>query len=521
MDVIPTLLLAVLLSQVAAAPPCDPACERAAAERLLEEGDLRAAIQSLRGAVGSYPDEPALRLLLARAYLLDGNLFWAERTLTDAVARWPDDLEARSWLALVHLRQGDPGLASDDLAARPASAEGPDAHRLHLLETFRARLAGETEEATAALGEVPRSGPLYPEDRSAWLTLQRGVDPAWVDPLSGTLDLEVGHTSNALAGSPTDPAAQGAASALADVEVRLRVVPPGRGSWRPVVDLELLGHGLEEEAYRDLSTLEGAVRLGGVRAADRRRLWVGYRAESLVINQDDESFSEAHRGEVELETGTGLLLFAGAGHRSYRDDLRTRWELDAGVGGSRWSLGPVPLVVGATLRLADARSPAYDQAGASLAAAGRLPLGRGWALRAAATLSWDDYFSSGGAEGLLVFGSTERRQDQLGRLTVGLLAPSWRGLRPGIEGQLARRDSTLSDLPTGGYDYTEWRLLAVVRWSFASDPWAPETVQVPGHVPLDWGLDRGQGAEAEQIIELLRQDEDLRRASSCSPGRAR
>jgi len=520
--VIPALLLAVLLAQVAVPTPCDPLCERAAAERLLGEGDLRAAIQGLRAAVKRYPDEPALRLLLARAYLLDGNLFWAERTLTDAVARWPEDFAARSWLALVHLRQGDPDLARDDLAARPAaSAEGPDAHRLHLLETFRARLAGETENAVAALGKVPRRGPLYPEDRSAWLTLSRGVDPAWVDPLSGTLDLEVGHTSNALAGSPTDPAAQGAASALADVELRLRVVPPGRGSWRPVVDLELLGHGLEEEAYRDLSTLEGAVRLGGVRAGDRRRLWVGYRAESLLINQEDERFSEAHRGEVELETGSGLLVFAGGGHRSYRDDLRTRWELDAGVGGSKWSLGPVPLVVGATLRLADARSPAYDQVGASLAAAGRLPFGRGWALRGAAILSWDDYPSSGGAEGMAVFGSDERRQDLLGRLTVGLLAPSWRGLRPGVEGQVARRDSTLSDLPSGGYEYTEWRVLVSVRWSFASDPWAPETVEAPGHVPLDWGLEPGGGAEAERIMELLRQDEDLRRASSCSPGRAR
>lgn len=518
---ISSLLMAVLLSQVVAPAPCDSRCERDAAEQLLEQGELRAAVERLRTAAARYPDEPALTLLLARAYLLDGNLFWAERTLAAAVARRPDDVALRAWLAAVHLRQGDPELASSDLAAQPAPLEGSDASRRHLLEALRARLQGDTEAALVALAQVPRSALLYPEDRAAWLALHRGADPAWVEPLSGALDVEVGHTSNALAGSPTDPAASGAASALADVELRARIVPPWGEVWRPAVDLELLGHGLEEAEYRDLSTLEGAVRLGGLRSRPGQRLAVGYRADLLLINQDDERFAESHRGEMELETESGLLVFAGAGHRTYRDDLRTRWEADAGVGGSPWKLGAMPLVVGATLRLADAHSPAYDQVGVSLAAAGRVPVGRGFAARAAATASWDDYFHSGGSEGQQVFGSSERRRDLLGRLTVGLLGPSFGGFRPGVEGQLARRDSTLNDLPTGGYDYTEWRLLLVVRWSFASDPWAPEAVSVPGHVPLDWGLDRGEGAEAERIIELLRQDEDLRRASSCSPGRAR
>jgi tetratricopeptide (TPR) repeat protein len=516
MILLPLILAAATVGQPPPTPPCDLACEQRTSSSLLEQGEVRPAVERLRAALARFPADPELTLLLARAYLLDGNLFWAERTLRGALAVRPDDAAARAWLACVHLRQGDPDLVAGDLDPAFLPATGGARSRWSLLEAYRARLAGDAERAGRALAEVPRSAEVYPEDRPVWRILNRRHDPWWLDSLAGDLELSAGATSNALAGAPTDPGVAGSGSALADFEARARLAPPVAGDLRPVLDVELLGHGLNDEAYRELSSLQGAARLGGLLNRPGYRLLLGYRPELLLLNQDPSRYAWANRGELELERSSGLLLFAGGGRRTYRDDRRTRWEGDAGLGGPLRLFTRLSLVGGATVRLADASSPAYDQRGISVAVAGRVGLGRGFAARLAATASWDDYPHSGGAAGLEVFGNEAPRRDLLGRLTVGVLAPERRGVRAAIEWQLSRRDSTVDDPPGLNFDYHESRLVAQVRWRFSSDPWAPRAVAPPGHVPLDWGLGDGTGDDDEQIIELLRQDEELRRGSSCA-----
>jgi hypothetical protein len=223
----------------------------------------------------------------------------------------------------------------------------------------------------------------------------------------------------------------------------------------------------------------------------------------------------ARRAEAELETSSSWVFFAGVGRRNYRDERRTRWEGDAGVGGPVRLVPSLPLVVGATVRLADARSPAYDERGGSVALLSRVPLGRGLTARLALTGSFDDYYHSGGAEGLAAFGTKEPRRDLLGRVSLGVWLPPWRGLRAGLEWQLTRRDSTADSAPGFDFDFNEQRVAIRVRWAFAADPWAPRAVDVPDHVPLDWGLEGGEGLGEEHILDLLRQDEELRRGSSC------
>jgi len=507
------LLAAVALTQAPSAGGCDAECERAAAVTLIERGETRAAVERLHAAIIRFPDDPALPLLLARSYLAEGNLFWAERGLRDTLVRRPADPEARAWLASIHLRQGDPELMKADLELVPE--DGPARMRWHLLEVFRARLVGEADAAQRALVAVPRSAHLYPEDRPVWRFLQQQSDPWWLDPVTGTLEVAAGATSNALAGAPTDPGASGTSSGLATLELHGRLAPPASGALRPVLDLELIGNGLVEETYRELSSLEGSARLGGLLTASRQRLLVGYRAELLLLNQEPSRYAEAHRGELELESSSGWALLAGGGRRTYRDDRRTRWEGDVSVGGPLRLSAAVPLAAGAAVRLADANSPAYDQRGASALLVGRVPIGRGWSTRLALSGSWDDYPHSGGSEGLLVFGTAEKRRDLLGRISVGVWSPRRWVARAGIEWQYTQRDSTADDRPGFDFDYREHRVMARLHFDFDADPWAPRVVRTVGHVPLEWGLEAGGGEQEERILDLLRQDEELRRGSSC------
>lgn len=481
---------------------------------LLERGESRVAIDRLKEARRRYPDEPELVLLLAKAYLAEGNLFWAERVLREGVDRWPEAPEMRSWLAAVHVRQGDPALVADDLDDERAP-EGPEGSRWRLLDASRARLEGDREAARSIIGELDAEDVLYPEDRELWASLKAATDPWWAKAVAGTLELGWGRTSNALAGSPTDPGTSGDTSGLVPVELRGRLAPPSRAPLTPVVDLEILGNGLLDDASEDLSSLQAGVRLGGAFAGDRRRWGFGYRAEGLWLDQDEPLFSEAHRGELEIEWAGGGVVFAGAGRRIYRDDARTRWEAEAGAGGPLGELAGAPLLVGATLRYSDARLAAYDQVGVSAAASVTVPTGRRTSLRIALAGAWEDYLNSAGAEGELVFGTSERRRDLLGRAGLTFWAPAWRTWRPAVEVRYTARDSTADEAPGFDFSYREWRVIVRIRWSFSADPWAPQATEEAGHVPLDWGLDDDRGMDQERILDLLRRDEELRRGSSC------
>lgn len=511
-------LLLLLLLSIGTHPEseaCDALCERRVAEELLERDALREAIERLTGAIERHPDDPALPLLLARGYLLDGNPFWAERTLRAALVRRPGDPELRAWLALVHLRQGDPELASEVLSTGPEPPAGPERTRARLLEAYRATLAGEEEEARSLLKGIDRTGTAFPEDRPVRNELARRLDPWWSEPFSGELELGGGSTSNALAGAPTDPGVAGTGSRLIDGTARIHFTSPRSGSLRPILDLEATGHRNAAEDYRELSTLQASGRIGGTVNLGRYRLLSGYRAEVLHLDQEDSRFAEAHRGELELESVRGWLLFGGAGHRTYRDERWTRDEWDVGFGGPlRFGSGPL-IAVGGTIRGTSARSNVWDVRGASLAAATRIALPRKLTARLSATASYDDYLHSGGAEGMAAFGTSDKRRDLTTKATIGLWFPPWHGQRVGLEGEVARRDSTADRLAGFDFDYSESRVLVLVRFGFRADPSAPRAARSSDHVPLEWGLAGGDGSEAERIIDLLRQDEELRRGSSC------
>ncbi|RLE22389.1 MAG: hypothetical protein DRJ61_01585 [Acidobacteria bacterium] len=508
--------LAAALSAAEPPPvPCDVECERLAAGTLLDQGETRAAVEHLKGARRRFPDDSQLVLQLARAYLLENNLFWAERTLQEALTRWPDDPEIRSWLAAVHLRQGDPELVIADLDAKYTPTDDPQRARWRLLTVSQARLAGNDAEADSMLSQIAGSDVLYPEDLRLWASLNSSSNPWWSESFTGTLEIGAGRTSNALAGSPTDPGISGGPSGFIPLRLHSRFTPPSDKSLKPAIDLEVLGTGLIKDEYSDLSSLQAGLRLGAMVLDGERRWTFGYRAEALWLNQDSPLYSEAHRAELEVEWADGQVVFMGGGHRKYRDERRTRWEGEIGIGGPLRFTSRAPLIAGATLRLSNAQSPAYDQLGISAAASTTMPLGRRTSLRIAVSGIWENYLHSGGDEGRLVFGTEEKRRDLLGRLGLTLWAPAWHRLRPGFEVRYTRRDSTADETPGFDFSYREWRAMAWLRWTFKADPWAPRTVDKDDHMPLDWGLESGAGMDQERILDLLRGDEELRRGSSC------
>jgi hypothetical protein len=84
-----------------------------------------------------------------------------------------------------------------------------------------------------------------------------------------------------------------------------------------------------------------------------------------------------------------------------------------------------------------------------------------------------------------------------------------------VELRFTARDSTADESPGFDFSYSEWQVVGWLKWSFATDPWAPRVVDERDHVPLNWGLASDTGVDEERILDLLRRDEELRRGSSC------
>ena len=489
-------------------------CEVEVVDCLIAAGRTRDAVKHVKALVKAHPDQPAFVRLLARAYLADNNPFWAKRTLQKS-----PDCTSRSWLVWVHINNGDLDLAEEVLKSEDCPAAKAETARWRLLEAFLARTREDHAGALAAIVQVPAAGEIYAEDERLWLFLRNAEDPGWIQPLSFKLELAGGYTSNSKGGSPTDPGTQGADSALLRMDLFGRFVWPASRLLRPTLEAGVKGHGIAAETggARKLSYLEMHARPGIIWGTGFPRLILGYKVDYLVLNQDVEikrRFYEAHRGEIEFETGT-MTYFAGAGRRIYHENGRTRFEIDGGLGGSFLLFGRARMLAAFSLRYYDAVGDSYDQIGSTGLVVSRIDLGAGLVARLGVTLGVDYYHNSGGELGALAYGSDQKRFDVLTKLSAGVWSPMWVGARLGAGYEYSYRDSTADELDD--YDYSEHRLLLKIRWSFDLNPWAPQVVETKGRVALDYGLSEqaGAGMEEERIQDLLRQDEAARRGSSC------
>jgi hypothetical protein len=473
--------------------------------------DVRERISSLKEQLANDPESEGLTLALVNAYLEDGNTLWALRTALSYPGE--ESCEMMSWIAWLHFRQGALDEAREALFTGSCWETPPHTARRELLLALIEQQAENETGARAHLKAAHGEKHAFAEDREAIARLV-SRDPGFLPPLSGRLELGLGFTSNALAGSPTDSAATKTdnESPMGQTSTWLRFVAP-MGRWvRPAVEVDARAHGFTTESGRDLS-----YGLFGVRPG----LFVGwlpsallaYRYEGLLLAGGDlyDSgplwFYDAHRFELEAQLLTSLTVFGGAGRRNFREIGRSRAEVDGGVGGS-FELGSRTRIMGAlTGRWHGADKAPYDLRGASVLLNAEVRLPASWSTRAGIVAGLDAYHRSAG---YFDAASPElTRRDVLLKLSAGVSSPSLaQGLKVGLFYEFSHRDSTIQI-----YEYVDHRVLAKLQWSFSFDPWLPSAVAAPDHIPIDYGL--GSTALEERIQDLLRQDEAAQRSSSC------
>jgi hypothetical protein len=480
------------------------------ARALLARGQGAQAIPLLKAEIERDPTSESLRLLLARAYLDDSNDFWALRTVAATAELHPEDCNLQLWLAWIQIRQGALDQART-LLDGACSHWQPEKARRALLLAMLEKQAGSQAEAQARLDEARGARLVYPEDRAAISQLQNKLELGYLPPVSGRLDLSLGWTANARAGSPTDPtnAGTGASSPVGQTAVWLRFVMPGRSWVRPSLEAEVRALRYSAAAGRDLSYLMLGGRPGVLLGRGRLRALLAYHYESLLLAGGDRYqegplwFYDSHRGELEIEVPKGMTVFGGVGKRNFREMGRSRLEADGGIGGALEVGSRLHLLGALSGRLYDAKNDAYDLSGVSLLISAEVRLPRRWSMRAGFLGSDDLYPHSAG-----YFGTRERR-DLLLKLSASAFLPPLRDqLKLGFTYEFSDRDSTVQS-----YAYTDHRLLAKLIWTFTADPWLPAAVSPSDHVALDYGLHNRE--LTERVQDLLRQDEAVQRSSSC------
>jgi hypothetical protein len=244
---------------------------------------------------------------------------------------------------------------------------------------------------------------------------------------------------------------------------------------------------------------------------------VRYRHEELLLDAAEGSrYWAANRAEAEFSPTPTLTLFGGVGRRVFfTDDWRTRRELDL-AGLRATSIAHRPVVLGGALRYYQAKQAVHDQVGATLTAATDLPVRAAVRARLALSGAFDDFPRSGGLDGLVAFGTTERRRDIAVRLSSGL----WRSLRAyaaiGLTYELARRWSSADSPGFRYYPYVEHRLLVSVRAAAAANPWRARSRETPGRVALPWrSVEEWSVLRDDPLRQMLRREEDLGADCGC------
>jgi hypothetical protein len=477
------LVLGVLVPAEAAKPESGPEDTLRAVERSLAEGDLPAARSRIESA---------------------------------ASAR-PEDCTVRAWLAWLEIESGRPEAAQALLAAGACPVESEDRGRWALLRALGAERRADATGLTSALLDVDERQPLWPEDRALARTLSLRHRDGYSLPLEAQAELGLGATSNAFALSPTDAARREApGSAVARPALRLRLRAPEAG-WTPSLELGARGYGLAADEARELSQAEisaaAGLRLGRGATAPTVR----YRHEDLFLELVDGSrYWTADRGEVEVSRTRVLTLFAGAGRRVFfTDGWRTRTEWDLAALQALRFLGR-PVVLGGAFRLYRAERAVHDQVGGTLTTATDIPVRAALRARLALSGAFDDFPSSGGVDGLVAFGTTDRRLDVTVRLSAGL----WRALGAhaalGLTYEYARRWSTADSPDVRYYPYVDHRLLVTLRGGAAGNPWRARGREAPDRVALPYrDLEEWSVLRDDPVRQMLRREEDLGADCGC------
>lgn len=501
----------------APAPCPDAGCVAARGTDLLDAGRAPEALALLKESLAEWPADPTLRRLLGIAYLKAGNGTWALRTLESLVADHPGDCEARAWLARAHLQRASLEGFEAALDAPACREAGPVAFRLDLLRILAEGARGR--EAGAALDAARRRPVAWPGDRAALSALARRAAPDALPDLSWRIELGGGWTSNAWMASVTeDPTIAGrdGRSPFAFADVQLRATPFTGAVVRPLLEVQARGILFTDGDVRGQSWLDLSGRAGLVFRDALPRVTLAYRPDALLLVRGDRYdpgplwYLVAHRGEAEVEVRPWMTVFGGAGRRSFREAARSRVEGDMGLAGRAGAGRWITLMWAASGRSFRASRPAWNLWGGSalLGLHARLP--KGFSARLTGSLGVDAYPDSGGDPGGGAFGTTDDRLDVFGRAALAAWSPSWSGVRVGLSYEFAGRHSTAAL-----YGYTDHRVSLRLSWSGEAFLVRPRPAGPDPRPAWNWDTGGTGGGADDRVQDLLRQDEQSQRSSSC------
>ncbi|MDP8255094.1 MAG: tetratricopeptide repeat protein [Candidatus Alcyoniella australis] len=478
------------------------------ATTLLDQGQARQAINLLKPALAVDPDDGTLARLLAASYLAEGNRFWALRTLNEHLAH-TGDAQSACWIAWLQIQDAQLDQARDALDAAALADEGPLRARTLLLRAMLNRLAGEDEPALDNLRSARKAKRMYQEDRDL-LDYLRSLDRGWIVPLVLTLEAGGGWESNALQSSVAEDQQDEVESAFVALRHDARLTWPLHRLLRPSAEYSLRLKAYTQPDADDAGYYVLNGRAGLIVGNAGARLGLYYANENTVLRGADvydpgpRWYIEAHRGELEFEPWSWLLVFGGGGRRFFRERARTRFEYDLGAAIRAGLPAGLALSAVASGRVFNARIEAYDLLGGSLLIAPSWTYYRDGLLRVAVAGILDDYQSSED-----YFEPDDARRDSMLRVAPALYSPSYKGLRLGLSYRYTDRHSTVER-----YSFVNHEARLSLSWRGEFNPWRPRRAKGLRHVPLDYGLTSDSGYQ-DDVRELLRQDDAARGSSSC------
>jgi hypothetical protein len=484
------------------------------AEWLQKRGNGEQARELLRRLAAKYPASELLAVARADSYLRDSNPFWALRVLDEFILAHPPACQARALAARVHIQQANLDQA-DALLAQPGCEEPEEARvRTLLLMAEIRELRGDAPAAKRYVLEADTLGRRYAEDDDRLTLLVARHDPYRLPAATWTMDLGGGWTTLGMAGAPIDRVAPAHArgSALSTFNLRARVVASPWKALRPVADAGLGLTQLFAPSVRGLSTRQPQLRLGALFGRGYPRLLAAY-AYDLVHLQGDAPadagpfvYSQAHRGEYELEVTRSTVAFGAFGHRRFHESARTRFESESGLVNLANLSDTLKLTTALSGHAFQAHSRAYHQLGSTGYVRLDLVLPRRFELRENFGLSLDAFPVSAGAYA----GTGRARRDTLVRVGAGLWSPESAGLRLALDYEYTSRSSTVPS-----YDYDDHRVLLHVVWSSDSDRMRVRRIPAEGRVALRHQPTEAPTGPGVAVRDLMRQDEAVRRSSSC------
>ena len=487
----------------------DAGATLALAEQLWQEGETaKQALELLKRARNCHPDNVDIQRAVGIAYARMENYHWALKSLTALHAKDPADCNTDAWIAWIYIQMGMMDEARPFLSDENCSDTAMKG-RIELVGAFHAMTQNDREAAKRQLALAYGADELTQTDSEALKLLQAKSGSTYDPNFAWRAELAAGYTSNALSGSPTDPRMIGKDldSAFLDYDVRVMLDPWRHAFARSIFEVQANGEWLFSDDSSDSSYTDVILRPGIVLSWERFKLGIYYRPEFLITSGGD-IYDEgpllsymSHRMEFDLELLGWLYLFGGYGHRTFRQRVRTRDEFDLGAGGYH-SLGSgFALTWGATYRHWFSTGDMYDLNGMNVSLALDYRI-RGVLLRLNGSYAMDDYADSKG-----YFDPSEARRDNIARGSFQVWSPEWYGLKVGAQFKASRRWSKADE-----YDYADYRGTIAVRWTGALDFYAP-SARPDDYSSLPWDLEHAESSE--RIRDMIQQDEDLQRNSSC------